>query len=114
VDGDVEVAGQEGGEGHLLHAAQRLGDRLELVQLHLQADHHPEVIAETGGIGQHGELDDAALLQAIHPPANGRLRDAGGAADLGVGHPRVLLERPDDRAVGIVDEAGHAARSPSV
>ena len=48
--------------------------------------------------------DDAALLEPFHALVDGRGRQSGGLAQLGVRHAAVTLQQPDDLTVEVLHE----------
>ena len=57
-----------------------------------------------GGVVDRGAVpeDQAALLEPLHPLVHRAGREAGRLAQVGVGHPPVVGEQPQDLAVDLL------------
>ena len=88
-----------GGEHDVVGRGDRTDGLRDLgrVAAHLDAHHRLAGEAELHRVGHRDDLHDAGLLQLLNPLAHGRLAEAHGLADLGVGAAPVLLELLDDR-----------------
>ena len=80
------------------HRADVAGDRDGHHGLHREA--------ERGGIGDSDHLHHAPVDEALHPLADGGLRQAHRGAELRVRRPPVDLQRPDDGLVRVVELGG--------
>src|SRR6185295_17168499 len=111
-DLDVEISAPEQTRriGDFGHCDDEVGERVQALRLaaHQHAGQH--AVAESRGVDEGQDAKGPRVLDAPHTRTNGALRDADAARDRSKRTSPVLLQFPQDRAIGVIELGLHLRR----